>query len=147
MELFGELAGSYAVTALSRLHTGDVDAARSQLHGFVADLDRIPMDAEWLATISQLAEVAAGLGDRESAAVLDAAMAPFDDRVVVEGIGAAVYGTLGAFRARLVALLGHEDEARELEAGAIAAAARIGLVAAPQAFEQLTDLGRALGRA
>ena len=62
-ELFGELAGSYAVTALSRLHTGDVDAARAQLRGFVVDLDRIPMDAEWLPTISQLAELAAGLGD------------------------------------------------------------------------------------
>ena len=44
-------------------------------------------------------------------------MAPFDDRVVVEGIGAAVYGTLGGFRARLLALLGREDEARELEIG------------------------------
>ena len=141
-ELFGELAGSYAVTALSRLHTGDVDAARAQLRGFLVDLDRIPMDAEWLPTISQLAELAAGLGDGESAAVLDPVMAPFDDRVVVEGIGAAVYGTLGGFRARLLALLGREDEARELEIGATAAASRLGLVAAPRALDQPTHLGQ-----
>ncbi len=67
---------------------------------FAAGLDRIPLDAEWLPTLAQLAELAVALGDRTSAAVLDAAMAPFDDRIVVEGIGAAVCGTLGAYRAR-----------------------------------------------
>jgi AAA ATPase domain len=140
LEVFGELAGSYAVAALTLFDKGDLDAARSQLRAFVADLGRIPMDAEWLPTISQLAELAAGLGDRESAAVLDPVMAPFDDRVVVEGIGAAVYGTLGGFRASLVALLGREDESRELAGAAAATAARMGLVATT--LVQPTDVGR-----
>lgn len=132
VEVFGELAGSYAVAALSRLYTGDLDDARLRLREFTADLARVPGDAEWLPTMAQLAELAAALRDRPGAAVLDTAMAPFDGRIVVEGIGAAVCGTLGAYRAPLVRLLGREDEARELAAAAAAAAERMGLVAAPR---------------
>ncbi|HVT77271.1 MAG TPA: AAA family ATPase [Acidimicrobiales bacterium] len=131
ISVFGALAGTYAVGAWSRLYAGDHDAARSLLHDFTRDLARVPPDAEWLPTIAQLAEVAAELRDRESAAVLDAVMAPFDGRVVVEGIGAAVYGTLGAFRAPLARLLGRDDEARQLAQDAAAAAQRIGLVGVP----------------
>jgi hypothetical protein len=102
------------------------------LREFTTDLRRVPMDAEWLPTMAQLAEVAAGVGDRAAAAVLDEAMAPFDRSVVVEGIGAAVYGTLGAYRAPLARLLGREEESRQLEATAAAAAEAMGLVGWPQ---------------
>lgn len=132
LEVFGELAGTLAVSALSRLQLGDADGARTRLREMVADLDRIPLDAEWLPTMAQLAELAVALGDRQSAAVLDAAMAPFDDRIVVEGIGAAVCGTLGAYRAPLALLLGRAEQSRELAAAAAAAAQRIGLVGRPK---------------
>lgn len=132
-EVFGDLAGSYAVTALGRLHAGDLDAARTRLRDFTDDLARIPVDAEWLPTISQLAEVAAGLEDPVSAAVLDAAMAPFDDRFVVEGIGAAVCGTLGSFRAPLARVLGRDDEAGALAQAAATAEARVGFTGRPRA--------------
>lgn len=135
LEVFGELAGTYAVSALSRLQLGDVDGARSRLRDLAAGLDRVPLDAEWIPTMAQLAELAVALGDRPAAAVLDAAMAPFDDRVVVEGVGAAVCGTLGAYRAPLALLLGRAEEGRELAAAAAAAAQRIGLIGGPQ----LTD--------
>lgn len=131
-EVFGQLAGTYAVGALSQLHLGAPDRARSFLREFTADLGRVPMDAEWLPTMAQLAEVAAGVGDKSAAAVLDAMMAPFDGSVVVEGIGAAVYGTLGGYRAPLARLLGREEEARDLEAAATAAAERLGLASRPQ---------------
>jgi hypothetical protein len=120
------------VGALSQLHLGAPENARSLLREFTTDLRRVPMDAEWLPTIAQLAEVAAGVGDRPAAAVLDEAMAPFDRSVVVEGIGAAVYGTLGSYRAPLARLLGREEESRALEAAAAAAAGVIGLIGRPQ---------------
>ena len=132
VEVFGQLAGTYAVGALSQLHLGARENAQSVLREFTADLRRVPMDAEWLPTMAQLAEAAAGVGDPVAAAILDEAMAPFDGSVVVEGIGAAVYGVLGAYRAPLARLLGREDEGRELEAAAAAAADRLGLIGRPQ---------------
>jgi hypothetical protein len=131
-QVFGQLAGTYAVGAMSQLHLGARENARSLLREFTADLRRVPMDAEWLPTMAQLAEVAAGVGDRPAAAVLDEAMAPFDRSVIVEGIGAAVYGTLGAYRAPLARLLGREEESRELEAAAAAGAETLGLMGRPQ---------------
>lgn len=136
LEVFGELAGAFAVSTLSQLHLGAVDAARLGLRELVAGLDRIPDDAEWLPTMAQMAELTAALGDRASATVLDVAMAPFDDRMVVEGIGAAVCGTLGAYRAPLALLLGRAEESRELAAAATATAQRIGLVGRPQSIDQ-----------
>lgn len=132
VEVFGQLAGTYAVGALSQLHLGARENALSLLREFTADLRRVPMDAEWLPTMAQLAEVAAGVDDPVAAAILDEAMAPFDGSVVVEGIGAAVYGVLGGYRAPLARLLGREDEGRELEAAAAAAADRLGLIGRPQ---------------
>lgn len=132
LEVFGDLAGTEALSALSRLQLGDVDGARTSLQELTADLHRIPLDAEWLPTMAQLAEMAIALGDRDSAAVLDRAMAPFDHRIVVEGIGAAVCGTLGAYRAPLALLLGRADQSRELAAAATATAQRMGLVGRPQ---------------
>jgi hypothetical protein len=131
-EVFGQLIGTYAVGALSQLHLGAPQTARSLLREYTADLRRVPMDAEWLPTMAQLAEVAAGVDDPAAAAVLDEAMAPFDGSVVVEGIGAAVYGTLGGYRAPLARLLGRRDESRDLESAAAAAAERLGLMSTPQ---------------
>ena len=132
LEVFGELAGTYVLSALSRLQLGDVDGARTRLRELTAGLDGVPLDAEWLPTMAQLAELTVALGDRSSAAVLDAAMAPFDDRIVVEGIGAAVCGTLGGYRAPLALLLGRAEESRDLAEAAEAADLRISLVRRPQ---------------
>jgi hypothetical protein len=125
---FGDLAGTYATAALGYLWAGRLDDASARLRAFVADLGQVPRDAEWLPTMAQLASLATALGDRQSAAALDPIMAPFDDRVVVEGIGAAVCGTLGSFRAPLLALLGRLEESRAIAHAADAAASRMGLV-------------------
>jgi hypothetical protein len=98
-------------------------------------LQTLPHDAEWLPSMAQAAEIAAAVGDRQTANVLDGLMAPFDQRVVVEGIGAAVRGTLGGFRAPLVALLGRSAEAEQLAADAAAAAEAMGLRDVPAIVE------------
>lgn len=132
LTVFGELPGLTVLGALCQLHTGRTEEASAALAGLRGDLERLPRDAEWLPTMAQAAEVAAALGDRDVAGLLDGMMAPFDHRVVVEGIGAGVYGTLGGFRARLAALLGRVDEAARLASEAAAAADRMGLRCAPK---------------
>lgn len=114
--------------ALVQLHRGDADAARTELAPLAARDLALPVDAEWLPAMAQVVELVVALGDRRLAGVADRMLAPYDGVVAVEGIGAAVYGTMGGFRAELASLLGRPDEAARLAADADAVAGRIGLV-------------------
>jgi tetratricopeptide (TPR) repeat protein len=81
---------------------GDEAQARTHLAEVRAGgLDRIPRDAEWLPVMTQLAEAAVVLGDRELGADLYERLEPYGRLCVVEGIGAAHRGSV----ARAVALL------------------------------------------
>jgi tetratricopeptide (TPR) repeat protein len=132
-DIFGDdLPGTSIFDALCHAHAGRIDEARATLAGLHRVLRELPHDAEWLATMAQAAEVAGAVGDRGTAALLDTLMGPFDHRVVVEGIGAAVYGTLGGFRAELARLLDRPDEAERLAKEATAAAVALGLRAPPK---------------
>jgi hypothetical protein len=131
-EAFGGLPGTSVLRAICLVHSGQIAEARASFAAVVEGLAGQVRDAEWLPTMAQAAEVASALDDRDAAALLDELMAPFDDRVVVEGIGAAVYGTLGGFRARLVGLLGRTAEAERLERQAMAAAEGMGLRRVPK---------------
>jgi hypothetical protein len=127
-----DLPGITMFDALCHVHAGRLDEARAILAGLHRALLDLPRDSEWLATMAQAAEVALAVGDRNTAELLDELMGPFDHRVVVEGIGAAVYGTLGAFRAELARLLDRPHEAERLADEAAAAAVALGLRAPPK---------------
>jgi tetratricopeptide (TPR) repeat protein len=71
-----------------------------------AGLDRIARDAEWLPVMTQLAEAAVVLGDRELGAELRERLEPYGRLCVVEGIGAAHRGSVARAVAMLAALAG-----------------------------------------
>lgn len=130
-EVFGPEPGNVMLEAICHLHAGDLDRARAAVARVRNLLEGLPRDSEWLATLAQAAEVASALGDADLASVVDELLAPFDGRVVVEGIGAAVCGPVGAVRAPLARMLGRPEEADALAATASAQAATMGLVATP----------------
>ena len=131
-DVFGfELPGVRMLDALCHLHAGRPEQARAHVAGIVADLSGPVRDAEWLPTLAQAAELAVELRDTDLAAVVDELLAPFDDRVIVEGIGAAVCGTGAGFRAPVAALLGRTADDDRLGARAASAGAAMGLTAGP----------------
>jgi hypothetical protein len=58
------------------------------------------------------ADAAAALGDEPAAAILYERLLPFEGQGVT--VGAAFHGTVGAYLARLAAVLGHRQEAEQL---------------------------------
>lgn len=91
--------------AQARQHLAEVKAA---------GLDRVTRDAEWLPVMTQLAEAAVVLGDRELAAELRDRLEPYRRLCVVEGIGAAHRGSVARAVALLAAMAG--DRAATLAA-------------------------------
>ena len=86
---------------------GEEGEARRHLAEIQArGLDRIPRDAEWLPVMTQLAEAAVVLGDREFGAQLHERLEPYGRLCVVEGIGAAHRGSVSRAVALLAALAG-----------------------------------------
>lgn len=114
--LFVDVPGATVLGAMGLLHCGDTAAASAAIDAAAPMLPLLPFDAEWPPAMAQAAEVVAALGARDHAAVLAELMAPYDDCFVVEGIGAAVYGTLGSYRAPLLELLGRNEEAAAVAA-------------------------------
>ena len=71
--------------AFALLETGDVDGAASRLDAARAGLDSMPPDAGWPIAVGMWSEVAAGVADRESAAILHQLLEPIDGGQVVTG--------------------------------------------------------------
>jgi hypothetical protein len=88
-------------------------------------------DSEWLPESSQLAAAAVLVGAREEAEMLYRQLQPYAHRFCVEGIGAAVTGSVAWSLALLARFLGHDADARVYELQARAAHRRIGLIGDP----------------
>ncbi len=73
-----------------------------------ADLTR---DAEWLEAHWAVAEIATTLGSRDAATRLLETLRPYERLWAVDGIGGAVFGTVGHQLGRLAAFLGRRREA------------------------------------
>ncbi|NMO53999.1 AAA family ATPase [Actinoplanes sp. TBRC 11911] len=101
-----------AAPAVVLLAAGDDTEARATLNAYVetAAADIAP-DAEWLEGHWALAEIAVRLGDERAAARVLSDLRPFERLWAVDGIGAAVFGTVGHQLGRLCALLGRHREA------------------------------------
>jgi tetratricopeptide (TPR) repeat protein len=136
-ELLGqEVASGPPVTAgpraVAAAQTGDLDKARTLLQQWRSAPSREPGgDSEWLPESAQLAEVAVLVGARDEAEILYRQLQPYAGLFCVEGIGAAVTGSVAWYLALLARALGREGEARALEAEAREAHLRVGLVGDP----------------
>jgi hypothetical protein len=91
-------------------------------------------DSEWLPESAQLAEAAVLAGAREEAQTLYEQLRPYAHLFCVEGIGAAVTGSVAWYLAMLARFLGQDAEARAYEVQARAAHQRVGLLGAPPAL-------------
>ena len=122
-------AGPRAVAAVQ---VGDHDKARVLLRQWRAArvFDRVK-DSEWLPESAQLAEVAVVVGARDEAEILRAQLRPYSKRLCVEGIGAAVTGSVSWYLALLARFLGNESEAEVHERDARVGHRSSGLVGDP----------------
>jgi hypothetical protein len=110
----------------------DLDVARARLDALLPAWTELTSDdAEWLPEAAQLAEVAARAGHRQAAEALMEALAPFADRTCVEGIGAAITGSVHWFVSMLAATIGDTDAAAAHGQAADRAHRALGLVGEP----------------
>jgi tetratricopeptide (TPR) repeat protein len=122
-------AGPRAVAATQM---GDHDKARVLLELWRSAPPRERCgDSEWLPETTQLAEAAVLVGASDAAEVLYRQLQPYAHLFSVEGIGAAVTGSVAWYLALLAGLLGRSADACAHEAQARAAHGRIGLVGDP----------------
>jgi tetratricopeptide (TPR) repeat protein len=98
--------------ALVLAAAGDLEPGREVLRGFMATpAEDIIQDAEWVEGHWALAEIALRLGDRAAASRLLETLRPYESVWAVDGIGAAVFGTVGHQLGQLAAFLGRQREA------------------------------------
>ncbi len=77
----------------------------------IGPVSEIPRDRHWFLTMSTLSEVAAIIGDKESAHALRDALISYASRLVPIGLGIAAWGTAARPLGLLARLLGRHDEA------------------------------------
>jgi DNA-binding SARP family transcriptional activator/tetratricopeptide (TPR) repeat protein len=70
-------------------------------------------DGDWMTTVVLIAEVCAGLGDADRAAVLHEQLLPYAERNVVIGLAAVCLGSVSRFLGKLAATIGQAREAAE----------------------------------
>jgi hypothetical protein len=81
--------------AMAALHAsaGRTGQARAYVERVMrTGLDAIPKDAEWLELLWLLADAAVATDDRDTAAAIRSAVAPYAELWVIDGIGAACFG-------------------------------------------------------
>jgi len=101
-----------AAPAAVLLAAGDDEPARAALRSLLnTPAEDIAADAEWLEGHWALSEIAVLLRDERAAARLLTDLRPYERLWAVDGIGAAVFGTVGHQLGRLAELLGRHREA------------------------------------
>jgi hypothetical protein len=135
-----EPGGTPRVSGVTRLRMeaviaaqlGEREVARARLDALLPAWCELPRDdAEWLPEAAQLAEVAAWTGHRAGCDALYEALAPFAHRTCVEGIGAAITGSVHWFLALLAAARGDEEAAASHRVAAARAHRALGLAGDP----------------
>jgi hypothetical protein len=122
--------------ALILAQLGESHAARQRLDALAPRLTSLPRDSEWLASISQVAELIALVGAHPVAQWIYGVLRPFADLFVIEGIGAAIRGPVQRYLAIAAAAVGDHELARSHAASAVEAAQRLG---APALVERIQN--------
>jgi hypothetical protein len=114
--LLGEYEGYPAADGMRAIHlllTSRHDEARGVLRRrMAAGIGSIPRDSEWLEAVWNLSEAAAALGELDAVDAFHAALVPYADLWVVDGIGAACFGVVAHHLGRLSRALERYDDAR-----------------------------------
>jgi hypothetical protein len=106
-DLIPTVAGLAAGLGFVALRQGDLDEATRFYELFAHDdFVRVGGDAEELLNLSNFADIAIARGDRDRLIVLYDRLKPFEDRCVVDGIGAAWVGPVHVSLARIAHALG-----------------------------------------
>jgi DNA-binding CsgD family transcriptional regulator/tetratricopeptide (TPR) repeat protein len=102
------------------------EEARHELAAIRRDgLERY-LEGAWLAALTYLTDACAATGDKEVAALVRAALAPYAGTTVVVGHGVACYGAVDRYLGMLAATLGDCDEADARFASALELNRRMG---------------------
>jgi DNA-binding SARP family transcriptional activator/tetratricopeptide (TPR) repeat protein len=126
------------------LETGRPDEARAEFDVLARDdFASIPRDGDWMVMASLAADVAAGLGDAQRAAVLYDQLLPYADANVVIGLGAVCLGSTSRYLGRLARTLGRREHAVGHLRHAVAG--NESLQAAVELAHSWVDLAGALG--
>jgi DNA-binding SARP family transcriptional activator len=113
--------------ALMQLAAGEPRAARTELNQLTANgLVRIRRDANWLATMTLLAEICAALGEQGPAPTIYDLLAPYSDRCVVVGFASVCRSSISLQLGQLAALMGRWPAADQHFSAALTANRRIG---------------------
>lgn len=117
----------HVALASADLAAGGARAARAALQTLVTPHGpALPRDYAWLAAVSALAELCAGLGAREEASIVHEALLAFRARHVVAGVGMLHLGPVERFLGQTATVLGRHDEAQALLDRALAEDLRLG---------------------
>jgi tetratricopeptide (TPR) repeat protein len=116
----------YVNDALFFGRDGRVRDGRAALAKLDDALGWIQPDAEWLPTLCQLSEAADALDERELAQRIYPQLLPYRSLIGVEGIGAALHGSIELHLGLLARTTGNVTAAREHFAAAIDANRRLG---------------------
>lgn len=114
------------VLAVTAAQAGRPAEAQTRLDTVAARLARAPRDSEWLPMMAQVGQVVSYLGGHPVAAWTYEALLPFAPLFVVEGIGAAVRGSVHRPLGLLAAALGRHQEAEGHFAAALDAHRALG---------------------
>ncbi|RYZ26912.1 MAG: hypothetical protein EOP01_08365, partial [Propionibacteriaceae bacterium] len=116
-----ELPIALALGTVIELVAGRPDQARAKLRLLAAGrFDVVPVDSEWLSTLSSINLSVLATEDVASAAVMHELLLPHAGRMIVDGIAAACLDPVDYLLGRLALLLGRRDEAVEHLEAAVA---------------------------
>jgi len=116
------LAESYAARPVWRAALAMVDWESGRAEDAQAHIDLlsdrhfadVPLDGDWLTTMTLAADVCAGLRDEATAPTIYEQLLPYAQANVVIGLGAACLGSVATFLGQLAAGIGRAREAAEL---------------------------------
>lgn len=132
-----------AALGILLLETGRPEEAAAELEQLAAhEFADIPKDGDWLIAMSLTADLAAGLGDAQRAALLYDVLLPYGDRNIVIGMATVCQGSVARYLGTLALATGERTAAvehlrRAIEANAV-------LDAPVQLAHTQLDLARAL---
>ena len=105
-----------------QLAGGDRQAASSELSRLTANgLTRVRRDANWLATMTLLAEICAALDEQGPAPTIYDLLAPYGDRCVVVGFASVCRSSISLQLGQLAALMGRWQAADQHFSAALTA--------------------------
>src|SRR4051794_26271322 len=129
-EAFGTGEAVLSITAEAAvlwLAAGRAERAAALLHELAGGgLAAVPRDVDWLLTVTCLAGVAAGTGERDLAAEAVELLTPYTGRGVVNAGAAAFAGVVDDVVARALHVLGRTAEAETARSAAVACYRRVG---------------------